>query len=140
MILSYMKLCDDARSPFKATKNSVGFDLYSPQTVEILPGSIVVIETNLAFKFPPLTYGRLAVRSSLAKCGLDILGGVIDPDYTGNVSAILKNHGDKCIMIEEGQRFVQMICESAKFPILKKIPSLQSTTRNQNSFGSSGKY
>lgn len=138
--LLYKKLSESARSPFKATKNSVGFDLHSPNMYEIKPNEIVTVPTDLAFKFPPLTYGRLAIRSSLAKYGLEILGGVIDPDFRGNVVVILKNCGKSHIIIREGQRFVQLICEKASFPTIKQASTLDSTERDSRGVGSSGMF
>lgn len=139
-VLLYVKLSELAQSPYKATKNSVGFDLYSPTSYKLLPKSIVTIPLDLAFKFPPSTYGRLAVRSSLAKCGLEILGGVIDPDFRGNVSVILRNCGQDDIIITKGQRFVQLVCEKAEFPKMKQVTHLDTTGRNEKGFGSSGKF
>lgn len=136
--LLYKKLSESARSPFKATRNSVGFDLHSPKTYELAPNSIETIPTDLAFKFPPSTYGRLVIRSSLAKYGLQVLGGVIDPDYRGNVLVILKNCGKNYIVIREGQRFVQIICERAIFPTIKQVSTLDSTERGSKGIGSSG--
>lgn len=138
--LLYAKLSETARSPFKGSRNSVGFDLHSPAYYELPPKSITTIPTNLAFKFPPSTYGRLEMRSSLAKHGLIVLGGVIDPDFRGNVTVVLKNLGRNLIIIREGQRFVQLICEKAEFPDVKQVPSLDVTERNEKGFGSTGKF
>lgn len=138
--LQYVKLSESARSPFKGSRNSVGFDLHSPATYQLPPKSIVIIPTNLAFKFPPSTYGRLAIRSSFAKHGLEVLGGVLDPDFRGNVTVIVKNCGNNLIIIREGQRFVQIICEKAIFPTLKQVATLDSTERNDKGFGSTGKF
>lgn len=38
-------------------------------------------------------YGQLSTRSSMAKKGLIVVGGVIDPDYQGEIKVVLINLG-----------------------------------------------
>ena len=42
---------------------------------------------------------------------IDVGGGVIDFDYTGNVGIILFNHGLKALKVEKGDRIAQLIIE-----------------------------
>jgi deoxyuridine 5'-triphosphate nucleotidohydrolase len=51
--------------------------------------------TGIAISLPPGVYGRVAPRSGLAmKNGIQIGAGVIDPDYTGEISVIIFNMGE----------------------------------------------
>jgi len=43
----------------------------------------------------------------------EVVAGVIDPDYCGEVDVVLRNHGDAPVVIERGQRIAQVICISA---------------------------
>jgi dUTP pyrophosphatase len=54
----------------------------------------VSVDTGLQIQLPEGTYGRIAPRSGIAiNNGIDVLGGVIDPGYTGRITVILINHG-----------------------------------------------
>ena len=137
--LYYKKLGPNAMTPYKGTKKSVGYDLYSPYDFELAPNAIVSVKTDLAFQFPDYCYGRITSRSSLARHGIHILGGVIDPDFTGNVTVVLRNSGSNTMYVMRGQRFAQIICERAEFPILKEeFGDFETSERNSNGFGSTG--
>jgi len=138
IIMSFVKLTPNAFTPTRGTDKSVGYDLASPNNYHIPPHSIEKIKTDLAFYFPDGCYGRLAMRSSLAQNGVDVLGGVIDPDFTGNVVVVVINHGDKEVIIKKGDRFAQIIFEKADFGHLLEVSHKDVKTTNRGSFGSTG--
>ena len=83
-------LSPTAKVPTKSNSGDAGFDLYSPVAVIINPGCLQLIKLDIAItEFPPGTYGRLAPRSGLALRGVEVLGGVVDSTYQGNVGVIL---------------------------------------------------
>ena len=60
--------------------------------VTIAPLHRMLIPTDLAVELPKGTYGRIASRSGLSALhSVDVAGGVIDPDYRGNVKVLLCN-------------------------------------------------
>ena len=66
--------------------------------------------TDLAFAFPPETYGQQATRSGLAaRQFIYVMGRVIDNDYRGNVEIILVNFGSTNVSVLPGARIAQMI-------------------------------
>ena len=100
---------------------------------------IGVVDTGIATKFPPNTYGRIAGRSGLTvKNNIDVRGGVIDPDYTGTVKVILYNFGDVPFQINKHDRIAQLILEqyTQSDIVLKK--SLPQTAHSNSGFGSMG--
>ena len=51
-----------------------------------------MIDTGIILDIPNGYYGRIAPRSGLSyKDGIDVLAGVIDSDYRGNIKIILLN-------------------------------------------------
>jgi dUTP pyrophosphatase len=84
-------------------------DVYKRQ-----PGHRVVVSTGISVKFPEGTYGRVAPRTGLAvKHGVDVLAGVIDPDYTGELKVVLVNTDQRVpFFIKPGYRIAQLILES----------------------------
>ena len=68
------------------------------------------VHTGLALGLPRGTYVRLAARSGLAnKKRINVGGGVIDVDYTGEVKVILMNHGTQDCLIQAGEQIGQII-------------------------------
>ena len=91
--LGIIVLSPDAYVPQRATFKSIGYDLYSPKTIVLPPHSRQCVLVDIAITLPQGTYGRIAPRSGLALKGIDIAGGVIDPDFTGNIGVIMVNQG-----------------------------------------------
>lgn len=138
--LSFLKITDHAQAPFRGSQLSAGYDLASAYDYKISPGTICKVNTDLVLLFPSGCYGRLAIRSSLAVCGIDILGGVIDPDYRGNIVIVLINHGKQDYEIKRGHRVAQVVCEKIRFPKIfeTKTVAYKPLSRNKKGFGSSG--
>lgn len=93
----------------------------------------------MAVSIPQGFYGRVAPRSGLAvRHGLDVLAGVIDSDYRGEIICALINHGDEPIEVEAGMRVAQLIIESIATPEAVWSEDLSETERGQGGFGSTG--
>ena len=128
--LKYRKLREGAHSPTRATLESIGYDLKSPQRCEIKPKTSAAIATGLAIEIPAGHYGRLAPKSKLAwEYSMIVLGGVIDPDYTEEISVIIHNLGEKDLIIEKGQNCVQLILGKASILPRQEVNRLKTTTR-----------
>ena len=92
MKINFKKLHPDARGPVRSDYGDAGYDLSCLYRTVIPPMARVQIPTGLAVEIPHGYYGRIAPRSGLAvKHGLDVLGGVIDSGYRGEISVVLIN-------------------------------------------------
>lgn len=97
------------------------------------------INTDIQIQLPEGTYGRIAARSGLAlDHGIDVGGGVIDADYTGNVGVILFNHGSMDLHVFTGMRIAQLLCEKIDSPKILEVETLEDTDRGSKGFGSTG--
>ncbi len=95
--------------------------------------------TGLAVAIPPGFYGRIAPRSGLAaKNGLDVLAGVIDSDYRGEICVLLYNTGDNQIDLPAGSKISQLIVEQIITPDAVWASDLDETARGAGGFGSTG--
>lgn len=65
------------REPRRGSSGAAGLDLFLAEDETIPPGETIVVDSHMRFKFPPDTYGQLALRSSAALLGIQLLGGVI---------------------------------------------------------------
>ena len=92
--------------------------------------------------FPRGSYGRIAGRSGLAfNHSLDIMGGVIDPDYHGNIIVLLINHSDDDYEVKLLERIAQVIPERfvQKVEIKEMEEFEEEFERGSQGFGSTGK-
>lgn len=132
--------------PARQTGGAGGYDLSSGSFVAkaqaahmIYPGDRLLIPTGFAWKVPMGFVGLVRPRSGLAnKEGLDVMAGVIDSDYTGEVKVLLVNHGDKPVTIEFGDRIAQLVVVPCMQVGLIEVDTLGTTDRGINGFGSTG--
>src|SRR6185503_2736838 len=95
-VLSFKKLDERAVLPARGSALAAGLDLYSIEDLTIEPKERHLARTGLAVAIPEGYYGRIAPRSGLAlRTGLDVLSGVIDADYRGEIGCLLYNTGDE---------------------------------------------
>ncbi|KAJ1204863.1 hypothetical protein NDU88_000301, partial [Pleurodeles waltl] len=63
----------------------------------------------VGIQIPPEHSGLIASRSVLAHKGIQVLGGVIDADYQGEIKVILLNSGEFDSFIQIGDRIAQLV-------------------------------
>ena len=97
------------------------------------------INTGIALAIPKSFVGLIWPRSGMAvKKGIDVLAGVVDSGYRGEVKVCLLNTGWEPMVIEAGDRIAQILFQEVpKFKLNEKT-SLDETDRNSGGFGSSG--
>ena len=125
---------NNAIIPTRASKRSVGLDLYSSIDICIEVGSIKKSNTRIRVSLPEHSYGSIKDKSSLAATGLLTLGGVIDNDYTGEIIIIMTSLTEP-IKIKQGQKIAQLIVSNIMYPEIKLVKFLKSTERNDKGFG-----
>ena len=114
MALYARKLVPEALLPTRATEGAAGYDIYAADNYIIPPGHREVVGTGITVQLPPGTYGRIAARTGLAvKHGLDVRGGVVDPDYKDELKVVLINTDLRFpFRIKPGYRIAQLILEN----------------------------
>lgn len=133
-------LSEAAKTPTKGTDQAAGYDLYAAQNAEIDPLKRALIKTNISIAIPKGYYGRIAPRSGLAyKNGIDVMAGVIDSDYRGDVGVILYNTGVDVFNIKQGDRIAQLIIEKCHVADWDLVEDLSDTDRGEGGYGHTGK-
>jgi deoxyuridine 5'-triphosphate nucleotidohydrolase len=137
--LNFKRLDPRATLPTRGSAASAGLDIYSIEDITIEPKQRVLARTGIAVAVPLGFYGRVAPRSGLAvKNGLDVLAGVIDSDYRGEVCCALLNTGDETVSLPRGSRLCQLIVEQIITPTPTWVEELEETARGAGGFGSTG--
>lgn len=135
------KIHPEAIIPTKGSVDAAGYDLHSSIDGILQPGERKLIPTNISMVIPKGWYGRIAPRSGLAyKHGIDVLAGVIDSDYRGNIGVILYNTDlDKPFEFKTGDRIAQIIFEKHANALFVEFQELgESTERGDAGYGSTG--
>ena len=125
--------------PTKAYNDSAGYDLFSDESLEILPWSRELVNSGVCMSIPKGYYGKICPRSGLAaKNGILAFNRAVDSGYSGIVFVLLFNLSNKTYIVSKGDRIAQIIfkkCLNASFSIGElKID----TGRGVKGFGSSG--
>jgi dUTP pyrophosphatase len=135
--LSFKRLDPKALLPTRGSPSAAGLDLYSIEPISLQPRERRLIKTGLAVDIPEGYYGRLAPRSGLAtQKGIDVLAGVIDADYRGEIGCLLYNTGEEIIDLPAHTRICQLIIEKIITPNAVWVESLAETSRGGGGFGS----
>lgn len=137
--LYVQKLRDDATLPTRGSAEAAGLDLYAVGDHELRVNERKVIPTGIAIATPRGTYVRIAPRSGLAlKHGIDVLAGVVDSDYRGQIGVVLINLGNESFKVNAGDRVAQAIVEVIRMPEVVEVEDLDSTERGEAGYGSTG--
>jgi len=138
------KLRPNAVVPTYGSAGAAGADLYAclEDSVEIRPGTTVMIPTGLAMEIPAGYVGLIYARSSMGvKRGLAPANkvGVIDSDYRGEFMVALHNHGTQPQTVTHGERIAQLLITPVYTPGFAEVEELSDTQRGSGGFGSTGK-
>ena len=123
------------------SSGNAGYDIRSNEHLVIHPGEQALLATGLHVEIPLGMVGVLKDRSSFARAGLRVSGGVIDASYRGEIKIVLENRGLAPLEIKINDRIVQMLvvsCYTGNAIQVESLDELSSTQRGQEGFGSSG--
>jgi dUTP pyrophosphatase len=156
----FTKLRDDAEAPEKS-HGDIGWDLRCVKdekfsesylarylgdsrkealSFELESGNRHVFHTGISIELPSGYHAILKPRSGLAvKHGIDVLAGVIDSSYRGELMVCLHNNGREAHRIYPGDKIAQMIIiKECEGEFIQK-EELSETTRGTDGFGSTGR-
>lgn len=135
------KLCPNAKIPKRANATDAGADLCSTEKHIIQPLERKIVPTGIMIEIPEGHYGRIAPRSGLAvKNGIDVLAGVVDSGYRGEIKVVLFNTDkSNTFFVEPGDRIAQIIIEKHfNFEFVEVVEELSYSNRGEGGFGSTG--
>lgn len=141
MIIEIKKLADDATIPTKSNVSDAGWDLYSSGMATIVySGERKLISTDISIAIPDGYCGLIWPRSGLSvNNGIDILAGVIDSGYRGEVKVCMLNTSDTLVHIHPGDRVAQLIIQKVEDVSFTEVKNLDDTSRGDGGFGSTGR-
>lgn len=143
LVMPIRRIHPAAKLPTYGSEFAAGMDLHANlgygERQTLYPRNRYLISTGISVAVPAGYYMRIAPRSGLAnKQGLDVLGGVVDSDYRGEVMVLLLNTGEKEFTISHGDRIAQGIIEKIAHVAIEEVKQLNDTDRGAGGFGSTG--
>nr|BDT63157.1 MAG: wsv112-like protein [Sicyonia whispovirus] len=156
LTVKYEKIRTLATIPRKASLGAAAYDVYAAEDVAIGASQITRVPTGLRVMVSPGHCAQLVSRSGLALWdNVFVLAGLIDSDYTGEVSVVLCNYGLSNYYIKAGDRIAQMVFARVLEPTFYEVKRDSEGTktldeiqqyltksqmkRGEGGFGSSGK-
>ena len=129
--------------PRYETELSAGMDVRSfiESPIILKPFERRLVNTGLYAQLEKGYEIQVRPRSGLAlKKGITVLNspGTIDADYRGEIGVILINFSNDDFIINSGDRIAQLVVSKHEQPNLEQTDSLDSTSRGEKGFGSTG--
>lgn len=129
----------DLPVPRRETVEAAGFDLRAVVPWIVYPGEQAAIPTGFAWAIPEGMVGLVRDRSGLAARGrITTTAGVIDSDYRGEITVLLRNDGDNAFKVAPGDRVAQLLIVPCLLGYCEEVSELSETVRGAGGFGSTG--
>ena len=138
-MIKVKRLNENATIPTRANPTDAGLDLYADDEYIIDVYERQLIGTSIAIEIPDGYMARIAPRSGLSfKQGIDVMAGIIDSSYRGEIKVILVNHGHYGVSLHKGDKIAQLIIQPIELWQPVEVDQLTETNRGVNGFGSTG--
>ena len=121
---------------YPAKPGDVGYDILARVKITVPPGETLKINSGVAVQPEPGFWTQVVDRSSLAKLGLKVYGGIVDTGYTGDIHVMLHNSSDQPVTIEQGNGLAQLVIHERHVHDLCAVDDLDETERGDTGFGS----
>jgi dUTP pyrophosphatase len=109
-MIKFTNKLGNGQTPIRGTPGSAGYDIHSAVDIVVPVGQHIAISTDVYTEFPPDTVCFIKPRSGLAfKHAINVLAGVVDSDYRGEIKVILINHGTTDFKVSKGDRIAQLV-------------------------------
>lgn len=135
-LITYKQLPTSKQRFSKGYKDDAGIDIILDRKVVFMPMSTQSIELAVNFTPSEGKMGLLCARTSAAIKGLTVAMCPIDPNYTGEVIAIVSNVSNEIITYDKGESFCQLI--EVPFVNHEEFPARKQGKRSDGKLGSTG--
>lgn len=141
MVNVKIKKIKEVKTPSYAHEGDAGVDLYSAEDCLLKPMERKLVSTGIKMAVPRGYEGQVRPKSGLAmEHGISLANavGTIDSGYRGEVRIACINLSDKEFKIEKSSKIAQMVFNKVEEVVFEEVEDLDTTTRNEGGFGSTG--
>lgn len=120
-----------------------GLDLYASESVVIPPRQSAIIDLGIRISLPQGYFATFEGRSSFSFIqDVEIRSAILDCGFTGQLTVKVYSHSDRDIIVEQGDKFVQLIFHKIhEFDVVEvsSFKDIDIGKRGNDKFGSSGR-
>ncbi len=131
--INFKKTHDDAIIPSKDLVENAGLDLCIIEDADIMPLNKALLKTGISMSMPQGYVGQIWARSKLAsKKGVQVLAGIVDSNYRGEIMVSLLNSGDEVLELKKGDKVAQLVVQRHySDAIINVVDELDETDRGK---------
>jgi len=123
-------LTNTATVPFRDTPEEAGLDICADESFTLQPNERKLVSTGVSMQTPHGTFTKIEPRSKLAnKFGIQVMGGVVDSNYKGEVMVIMFNTGDKPLEVKIGDAIAQLVTYNIMIETPEVVEDLGESSR-----------
>lgn len=148
MVVKFKKMDSRAEMPTRGSREAAGYDMAvvldeAPEMpfddYEMLaPFETRKFRSGIAIELPPGYYARIEGRSHLVSKGLNVIHGIIDSDYRGEIKIVIQNASSHWEKIHDGEKLAQIIVQKHETIEWEEAETLAESERGTGGFGSTG--
>lgn len=116
------------------------YEKFDHSRLFLQPKEVIMVPLGFKSEFGDRYVLRIHIRSSVGLAGLMLANGtgIIDPDYRGELFAVVWNRTDHVLAISHGQRIAQGVLDNFTQAIIQEVNNVTNTPRGDGGFGSTG--
>jgi len=147
---NFARMIDIHKPEYAHPNSDSGFDIFSPQCIDLKPGERYTIDLNVKFKIPIPWWMKLLgmsvelhvrPKSGRSKAGLEVSFGTIDNGYRNFIGATIHNYNSDIISIQKNEK----ICQVVVVPVFTRVKLIEGlvpadTARSLKGFGATGLF
>lgn len=133
-----IQVMNGGKAPKQPAKGDVGYDCYANADWTRLGSLPVRIPLGFAVEPTPGHFCKIESRSGLASTGIVVFGGIIDPNYRGELEVIVMAVAEQGRIIQRGDRICQLVQYAYNADGYELVDALDQTQRGGMGFGSTG--
>lgn len=129
-MIQVKRLTKTAKMLERGSPEAAGYDICADEHAVLFQGDQLMISTGISMAIPAGKVALIWPRSKLAnKFGIQVLAGVVDSDYRGEVKVILKNGYNGAFRIKPGDAIAQVLIQDVTQTEAIEVSELDATVR-----------
>lgn len=126
--------------PSRKHDDDIGADVYALKDYTFGPHETICVPLGIGVELPKGCGGFVLPRSSMGKRGVSAQAIPVDPNYRGEIHAIVTNYTDEVQVVHAGDRIAQLVVIPCIIDTMVMIEPEEAsvTDRGTAGFGSTG--
>lgn len=108
LLVGWEPMEEGLKCPKKSSPLASAYDVFVPCDITIEPSETHVVPLKQKLAVPPTLHAVMHTRTSYARAGVFVMGGIIDCDFNGEIGCILNNTSSSVFRIKKGSACCQI--------------------------------